>query len=299
MDRLQAMSVFVTVADEAGFAAAARRLNMSPPSVTRAISEMEARLGARLLHRSTRSLKLTEAGERYLADCRRILAEIEEADRHAAGVHATPRGLVTITASVPFGHMVLSPVLFDLMDLYPDISISLQLHDRIVHLLDEGVDVAVRIADLPDSSLSAVRVGTVRRMLCASPDYLAEHGSPATPEDLSRHKLIDFVNMAPGGEWTFHNDGGTISVKPASQLHVNKSNVAVAAALAGRGVTRVFSYMVADELKAGSLQAVLCDHEPPPIPVHIVHKEAGQTSARVRAVVDHCVERLSKHPAIH
>ncbi len=299
MDRLQAMSVFVTVANEAGFAAAARRLNMSPPSVTRAVSELEARLGARLLHRTTRSLQLTEAGERYLADCRRILSEIEEADRHAGGIHAAPSGLVKVTASVPFGGMVLTPILFDLLDRYPDISISLQLHDRIVHLLDEGMDVAVRIAELPDSSLTAVRVGSVRRMLCASPVYLEEKGRPNSPSDLSDHQLIDFVNMAPGGEWTFHNADDTMKFRPVSQLHVNKSNVAIAAAVAGRGITRVLSYMISKELALGELEPVLVDLEPPPIPVHIVHKEAGQTSARVRAVLDHCVEHLRKHPAIH
>lgn len=298
MDRLQAMSVFVAVADEAGFAAAARRLNMSPPTVTRAVSEIETRLGARLLHRTTRSLHLTEAGERYVSDCRRILSEIEEADLHAAGIHAAPRGLVTVTASVPFGRMVLMPVLFDLLERYPDISISYQLHDRIVHLLDEGMDVAVRIADLPDSTLTAVRVGSVRRMLCASPEYLQEHGRPRSLSELSEHKIIDFVNMAPGGEWSLHSGDDVKSFKPLSQLHVNKADVAIAAATIGRGITRVFSYMIVNELEAGTLETVLEDYEPPPIPVHIVHKEAGQTSARVRAVVDHCVEYLRKHPAL-
>ena len=198
MDRLQAMSVFVAVADEAGFAAAARRLNMSPPTVTRAVSELETRLGARLLHRTTRSLHLTEAGRRYLADCRRILSEIEEADRHAAGTHARPRGLVTVTASVPLGRMVLMPVLTDLLDRYSEISISLQLLDRMVHLLDEGIDVAIRIGELPDSSLTAIRIGTVRRVLCASPEYLEVHGRPNCPSDLSDHEIINNVSMASG-----------------------------------------------------------------------------------------------------
>jgi len=299
MDRLQAMTVFVTVADEAGFSAAARRLNMSPPSVTRAVSEIEARLGARLLHRTTRSLKLTQAGQRYLADCRRILSEIEEADRHAAGIHAAPQGLVIVTASVPFGRIVLAPILFNLLDCYPDISVSLQLHDRIVHLLDEGMDVAVRIAELPDSSLAAVRVGSVRRMLCASPEYLDEYSRPHSLSDLSKHKIINFENMAPGGEWMLHHDNNIRSFKPVSQLHVNKADVAIAAAVKGRGITRVFSYMIVSELAAGTLEAVLECYEPPPIPVHIVHKEAGQTSARVRAVVDYCVEHLRKHPALN
>lgn len=299
MDRLQTMSVFVAVAEEAGFAPAARRLNMSPPSVTRAVSTLEERIGARLLHRTTRSLRLTEAGQRYLDDCRRILSEIEEADEHVAGVHAAPRGLVSVTASVPFGGMVLGPIVFDLQDRYPEILISIVLVDRIVHLMDEGLDVAVRIAELPDSTLSAVRVGSVRRALCASPEYLAKNGHPRSPTDLDDHELIDFVNMAPGGDWAFHSDGKIEHVKPEARLHVNKADVAIAAAVAGRGITRVLSYMVISHLQTGALKIVLEDYEPPPLPVHIVHKEGGHTTARVRAVVDHLVESLRQSPAIY
>ncbi len=298
MDRLQAMSVFISVADESGFAAAARKLNMSAPTVTRAISELEERLGARLLHRSTRLLQLTEAGRRYLTDCRRILAEFEEAGLNATGIHSAPRGVVSITASVPFGRMVLMPIMFDMMDRYPEIQVSFQLYDLIVHLLEEGVDVAVRIAELPDSSFSAVRVGSVRSILCASPDYLEKLGVPDDPCQLVDHRVIDFVNMAPNGEWNFQSNGGSISYTPQSQLHVNKADVAIAAAVAGRGITRVFSYMVTSELAQGKLAIVLENFEMPPIPVHVMHKEAGQTSTRVRAVVDHCVEHLRKHEAL-
>ena len=169
MDRLQTMTVFVAVAEELGFAAAARRLNMSPPSVSRAVSDLEIRLGARLLHRTTRSVTLTDAGARYLADCKRILAEIREADDHAAGTHTAPRGLVSVTGSVMFGRMMLTPILLDLQKQYPDISIQTLFVDRLVHLAEEGLDVAVRIAELPDSSLTAIRVGSVRRVVCASP----------------------------------------------------------------------------------------------------------------------------------
>ena len=299
MDRLQTMSVFVAVADEAGFAAASRRLNMSPPSVTRAVSNLEERLGARLLHRTTRSLQLTDAGTRYLDDCRRILSDIEEADEHASGTHAAPRGLVSVTASVPFGGMVLAPVLNSLLDRYPDISLSVMLVDRIVHLMDEGIDVAVRIAELPDSTLSAIRVGQVRRALCASPEYLAKNGRPKTLEDLRDHELIDFTNMAQGGEWLFSKGGKVEHFKPKARLHVNKADVAISAAIAGRGLTRVLSYMTLEHIKAGALEFVLEDCEQPAIPVHIVHKETGRTTARVRAVVDHLVEHLRKSPALH
>ena len=193
MDRLQTIEVFVAVAEEGGFARAARRLSMSPPAVTRAVSQLEARLGCRLLHRTTRSLRLSEAGQRYLVDCRRILAEIEEAERHAAGIHAAPRGMVSVTASVMFGRIVLAPVLHDLLDRYPEIAVSAVFVDRVVHLMNEGIDVAVRIAELPDSTLSASRIGSVRRVLCASPDYIAARGQPRAPADLGsgNHGVVE------------------------------------------------------------------------------------------------------------
>ena len=298
MDRLHTMSVFVAVAEETGFAPAARRLNMSPPSVTRAVSELEQRLGARLLHRTTRSVHLTDAGQRYLADCRRILSEIEEIDRHAAGIHAAPRGTVTVTASVLFGRMVLAPILLDLLDRYPDISLHTMYVDRVVHMVEEGIDIAVRIADLPDSSLSAIRVGSVRRVLCASPNYLDTHNRPETPAALAAHDTIDFVNMTPGGEWNFDQGGKAHGFKPRSRLRVNSADAAIAAALSGRGITRVLSYMIAPQLAAGTLVTVLDDVGPPSVPVHVVHKEPGQTSARIRAVVDHLVEYLRKEPSL-
>lgn len=298
MDQLQTMSVFVGVADAGGFASAARRLNMSPPSVTRAVSELEGRLGCRLLHRTTRSLHLTEAGQRYLADCRRILAEIEEADRHAAGLHAAPRGLVSVTASAMFGREVLAPILLELLDRYPDITVSSLFVDRVVHLVDEGIDVAVRIAELPDSSLTAVRVGGVRRVLCAAPSYLAARGRPTEPAALAGHDIIDFVNQTPGGEWAFEKDNRQLAFRPASRLRVNAADAAIAAAIAGRGITRVLSYMIAAHVKQGALEIVLPDFEPPVVPVHVVHKEPGQTSARVRALVDHLVQHLKRHPAL-
>ncbi len=298
MDRLQTMSVFIEVADQAGFAAAARRLNLSPPSVTRAVSELEARLGARLFHRTTRSVQLTEAGERFLADCRRILSEIDIAEQHAAGLHTQPSGLVTVTSSVLFGRTVLAPVLLGLLNAYPDISVMAMAADRVVHMYEDGIDVAVRIAHLPDSSLTAIRAGKVRKVLCASKDYLADHGRPAHPSGLVDHDLIDFVNLTAAGEWIFGGDNDPIVHKPMSRFRVNNAEVAIEAAKAGHGIARVFSYMIAAELKSGDLEIVLDGYEPPAVPVHVVHKEAGQTSARVRAVVDYLVQGLRKHPAI-
>ncbi len=292
------MAVFVRVADEGGFAAAARRLNLSPPSITRAVSEIETRLGCRLLHRTTRSVRLTDAGQRYLADCRRILLEIEEADRHAAGIHAAPRGMVSVSGSAMFGRTVLTPILLDLLDRYPEISVSALFIDRVVHLIDEGIDVAVRIAELPDSSLTATRVGAVRRVLCASPRYLASRGLPRTPADLSDHDIVDFVNMTPGGEWALQKNGKPRGFRPSSNMKVNMADSAIDAARADRGITRVLSYMIDADVKRGALEIVLADYEPPAVPVHVVHKEPGHTSARVRAVVDHLVERLKRNPAL-
>jgi len=298
MDRLQTMAVFIAVAEETGFAAAARRLNMSPPSVTRAVGELEARLGARLLHRTTRAVRMTDAGERYLADCRRIVLEIEEADSQAAGIHATPRGTVSLTGSALFGRIVLTPILVDLLDRYPDISIDTLFVDRVVHLFDEGIDIAVRIADLPDSSLAAIRVGGVRPLLCASPDYLVATGYPQMPSDLAEHETIDFVNIMPHGEWALVRDGKGHSFKTRSRLRANSADVAIAAAVAGRGITRVLSYMIAPQLENGELEIVLPDFTPPAVPVHVVHKEQGQTSGRVRAVVDHLADRLRQAPVL-
>ena len=298
MDRLHTMSVFVAVAETAGFASAARRLNMSPPAVTRAVTELEQRLGAKLLHRTTRTVRLTEAGDRYLVDCKRLLSEIEEIDRSAAGVHSAPRGKVIVSASVLFGRMVLVPILLDLLDHYQDIEIDALYVDRVTHLMDEGIDVAVRIAHLPDSSLSAVRVGSVRRVLCASPDYLAKRGQPGTLSALLDHELIDFVNLARSNEWSFVEKGKTVSLRPAARFRVNNADAGIAAALSGRGITRVLSYMIAPQLAAGTLELVLDSFAPPPIPVHVVHKETGQPSARVRAVVDFLAERLRVDPRL-
>ena len=298
MDRLQTMAVFIAVAEEAGFAAAARRLNMSPPSVTRAVGELESRLGARLLHRTTRAVRMTDAGERYVADCRRIVSEIEEADSQAAGIHASPRGIVSLTGSALFGRIVLTPILVDLLDRYPDISIDTLFVDRVVHLFDEGIDIAVRIADLPDSSLAAIRVGTVRPVLCASPGYLAAAGKPKAPSDLAGHETIDFVNIMPHGEWALERDGKSHSFRTRSRLRANSADVAIAAVVAGRGITRVLSYMVAPQIESGELEIVLPEFTPPAVPVHVVHKEQGQTSGRVRAVVDHLAEHLRQAPVL-
>jgi len=296
VDRLEIMRVFVVVAEEQGFAPAARRLAMSPPAVTRAVSALEERIGTRLLHRTTRVVRLTEAGTRFLADCKRILGEIEEAQASAAGLHAEPRGQLAVTAPVMFGRMHVAPIVFDFLARHPRLTLRTLFVDRVVDMIDEGLDVAVRIAELPDSSLHAVRVGSVRRVVCASPDYLAAHGAPRTPADLSKLDAIAFSLGGSAEEWSFASGE---MVSPPTQLVVNSLDVAVAAAVAGRGVARVLSYQIAPELRAGRLEIVLAQFEPPPVPISVVYAEGRRAAAKVRAFVDFAVARLRSDPALN
>lgn len=292
MDRFQAMRVFVAVADTAGFAPAARKLHMSPPAVTRAIAVLEERLGVLLFHRTTRQVRLTEAGSRFLEDCRRILADLEEAEDSVGGAHRAPHGLLSITASVRFGAMVVAPMALEFLDRYPEVSVQTLFMDRVVNLLDEGIDVAVRIGPLPDSGLTAIRVGSVRRVVCATPAYLQARGIPQAPEDLAAHDIVVFSALNPRPEWQFRGPQGDVAVPLSTRLTVNMADVAIAAALAGRGLTRVLSYMIAPDLRAGRLQIVLADHETTPLPIHVVYQEGRKAPTRVRAFVDFMVERL-------
>jgi len=289
VDRLESMRVFVAVAETQGFARAARRLSMSPPAVTRAVSALEERIGTRLLHRTTRIVRLTEAGGRFLADCKRILGEIEEAENSASGSHAEPRGQLAVTSPVMFGRMYVAPAILDFLAHHPRVTARMLFLDRVVDLIEEGLDVAVRIAHLPDSSLHAIQVGSVRRVVCASPDYLAARGVPRTPTELSQHDAIAFASGASPETWSFASDE---TLSPPARLIVNGNDVAIAAAVAGRGVARVLSYQIAPELRAGKLQVVLTEFEPPPIPISVVYAEGRRAAAKVRTFVDFAVERL-------
>ncbi len=241
---------------------------------------------------------------RFAANCRCAPASASIRRNGSVAVNCPRRGLpsrrgiVSLTGSALFGRIVLTPILVDLLDRYPDISIDTLFVDRVVHLFDEGIDIAVRIADLPDSSLAAIRVGSVRPVLCASPGYLAVAGKPKVPRDLAGHETIDFVNIMPHGEWALERDGKSHSFKTRSRLRANSADVAIAAVVAGRGITRVLSYMVAPQIESGELEIVLPEFAPPAVPVHVVHKEQGQTSGRVRAVVDHLAEHLRQAPVL-
>lgn len=297
MDRLLEFRVFVAVAEAGGFAPAARRLGLSPPSVTRAVAALEQRLGAQLLHRTTRSVRLTEAGERFLDDSRRILADIEEAEAAAGGAYAEPQGRLAVTAPAMFGRLHVAPLVLDFLAQHPGVVVRTFFADRIVHLLDEGFDAAVRIAHLPDSSLTAVRVGAVRRVLVASPAYLSRRGAPKSVAELAEHDAIGFSQTGARPRWSFGPDGRE-EATPRMQLLTNTSEVAIAAAVAGRGLTRVLSYQVAAEVAAARLKVVLRDEEPPPLPVHIVYPSGRRTAAKVRAFVDFAAERLRGEPAL-
>ncbi len=288
------MRVFVAVAEAGGFASAARSLRASPPAVTRAVAALEDRIGARLLHRTTRTVRLTEAGARFLADARRILAELDEAEATAAGAHAEPRGQLAVTAPLLFGKMHVAPVVLDFLARHPAVSARTLFVDRVVDLMDEGIDVAVRIAVLPDSTLSAIRVGHVRRVVCAAPGYLARNGVPAVPRDLERFDCIGFQSGAAPAPWVFPaaSGDGSETVRPPMRLLVNNADVAVEAAIAGRGITRVLSYQAAEAVRDGRLAVLLADREPPPVPVQLVHLEGRRAAARVRAFVDFATERL-------
>ncbi|MGE8657105.1 MAG: LysR family transcriptional regulator [Achromobacter sp.] len=288
------MSVFLAVAEARSFAAAARRLAMSAPSVTRSVAALERRLGTLLLVRTTRSLRLTEAGQRYAADCRVILDAVEQADDAAAGAMAAPRGSLHVTAPALFGERHVMPAVMGYLRQHREVSVRALLVDRVVNLLDEGVDVAVRIGALPDSSLTAIPVGQVRRVVCASPAFLRRHGTPENPDALARFCTITAAMEGRGSQWRFLQDGQPLRLALASQLTVTSFRAAVAAAREGWGLTQVVSYQVARDLDSGALQVVLRDYETPPLPVHVVYPEGRKSSAKVRSFVDFCVDALRR-----
>ena len=292
MDRYHLMSVFVAVAEMEGFAAAARRLNMSPPAVTRAISTLEERLGVRLLTRTTRFVRVTEAGARYLEDARRIMADFDEADAAAAGSNATPRGLLAVTAPVLFGRLYVMPVVTEYQTQFTQTTVSALFVDRVVNMVDEGIDVGIRIGVLPDSSLRAIRVGRVRRVVVGAPAYFEQSGAPKTPEDLQHHRLIAASGVSPTAEWAFGDAENKKVLKVQPRIQVNTNDSALAAARQGFGLTRLMSYQVAPQLASGELKTLLNDYEGPVLPIHVVHREGRHGATKVRSFVDLIVERL-------
>jgi DNA-binding transcriptional LysR family regulator len=297
MDRIDAMKVFVAAVDEGSLAGAGRRLRRSPAAVSRAIAFLEHHVGAELLHRTTRSLKLSEAGERYAAACRRVLTELEEADILAGGERTAPRGTLTLTAPVVPGEDVLRPVLDAFMKDYPAVTVRLVLLDRPVNLIDEGIDVALRIAHLADSSFVAIKLGEVRRVIAASPTYLAQHPVINEPADLAKHRIISMTHFGMDS-WSFppaKKSSVPRAVQFAPRLIVNTVRAAVASAAEGHGVTRLFSYHISEEIREGRLQILLAKDEYPPLPVHLLAPQGRFAVPKVRAFVDFAGPRLKRY----
>lgn len=295
MDKFHSIQTFIKVADTGGFSIAARVLNMSPPAVTRAISSLEDQLGTLLFVRTTRSVRLTESGQRFLEDSRRILLDLQEAEEAAIGSHATPRGELRITAPALFGKMFVTPILGEFLNLHPHVNATTLYLDRVVNLMDEGLDIAIRIGNLPDSSLTAVRCGTVRQVAFASPGYVKQNGLPKHPDDLSGHKLIQAMALSASNEWTFMEEGAPYSVRIDPRVRMNTNDAVIEMALNGWGISRLLSYQVAPYFTEGRLQHVLQEYELPAMPIHVVHQEGRMVSAKIRAFVDFMATRLRAH----
>jgi DNA-binding transcriptional LysR family regulator len=298
MDRWQAMRIFVRVADSGGFSEAARQLNMSPPAVTRAFAALEDLIGTCLLTRTTRSVKLTEAGGRYVENCRRILAEIEDAEAAAAGSYATPSGLLTVTAPVQFGRIYVLPVITEYLSRYSVVTARALFVDRVINMVEERADVGIGIGHLADSGLTASRVGTVRRIACAAPSYLDRYGAPIEPRELRDHAAIGSTSIGGLAEWRFGRRRRTaVTVRP--RLICTTIDAALAAAIDGLGIVRLLSYQVAPAVAEGRLRTVLDDHEEEVMPIHVVSPDGRRAPAKVRAFIDLAVQRLRSNPMIN
>lgn len=292
MDRLEAMSVFLAAVETGSLSAAGRRLDMPLATVSRKLSDLEAHMRTRLLHRSTRALTLTEAGQGYLVACKRILEDVEEAERVAAGEYSAPKGDLVVTAPILFGRLHVLPVVTEFLKAFPDVDLRLVLGDRVLNLRDDHVDLALRIGNLPDSALVATRVGVIRQVVCGSPAYFAQRGSPRRPEDLSNHACISFEGLMFADTWRFGSGKSEIPVPVHSRLIVNTADAAIAAAIAGIGVTRPLSYQVAGAQQAGELEIVLREFESEPWPVSLVHAGHGRLPLKLRAFIDFATPRL-------
>lgn len=292
MDRLEAMAVLLQVVEQGNLSAAGRKLGVPLTTISRKLAELERHLGARLVLRSNRHVTLTEAGQAYVAASQRILAAVTEAEEAASGAFTAARGDLNITAPLVFGRLHVVPVVTEFLRIYPDIDIRLTLADRMLHLQDDHVDLALRIGTLPDSSLKAVRVGAVRRVVCASPGYLARHGTPLQPADLGQHQCVTFTGLMTAERWTFQTDAGEKSVQVRSRLAVNTAEAAIDAAIAGLGLTRVLSYQISAAESLGQLQTVLQPFEPAAVPVSLLFDGQSALPLKLRAFLDFAADRL-------
>jgi DNA-binding transcriptional LysR family regulator len=292
MDRLKSMSTLLAAVEAGSLSGASRKLRMPLATVSRKVSELETHLRVRLLNRSSRRLTLTDAGRSYVAACKRILEDIGTAERAAAGEYSAPRGELIMTAPIVFGRLHVLPVVIAFLEAYPEIDVRLALADSVIDLLENQVDVALRIGELPDSSLVATRVGAIRRVVCASPRYFAERGAPKIPGDLTAHACITFGGLTSPQEWIFKVGRSAKSVAVHSRLVVNTAEAAVDAAVASIGITRVLSYQAAAALRSGALTLALRDFEPAPSPVSLVHAGQPLLPLKLRAFLDFATPRL-------
>ncbi|KQV53246.1 LysR family transcriptional regulator [Pelomonas sp. Root1217] len=288
MDRFEAMTVFVAIAEAGSLSAAARKLEQPLATVSRKLTLLEAQLKTRLIARSTRRLELTDAGRDYLEASRQILEQVADAERAAAGAYARPHGRLVISAPVVFGRLHLLPLIVEFLREFPDVDVRLIQADRVVNLLEEHVDLALRIGELADSGLVATKVGEIRRVCCASPAYLAAYGRPSAPADLARHACISFEGLMSASRWVFPAE--TVEIR--SRLAVTTAEAAIAAAEQGLGVARVLSYQVADAVQAGRLERLLPEHEPAPVPVSLIYPGQGRLPMKCRAFLDYAAPRL-------
>jgi DNA-binding transcriptional LysR family regulator len=292
MDRLESMSTLLAAVESGSLSAASRKLGMPLATVSRKVSELEAHLRTRLVNRTSRRLSLTDAGRSYVEACKQILEDIGEAERAATGEYIVPRGDLVITAPIVFGRLHVLPVAIEFLKAYPDIDIRVALADHMVNLQEHDVDLAVRIGELPDSSLVATRVGSIRQVVCGSPVYFAERGTPKSPRDLTNHHCITFDGLASPVSWKFVEGKSTVSVSIHSRLIVNTAEAAIDTAIAAVGVTRVLSYQIANALQVGALAIALRKYEPAPWPVSLVYAGQGLLPLKLRAFLDFAAPRL-------
>ncbi|MGE4187177.1 MAG: LysR substrate-binding domain-containing protein [Hyphomicrobiaceae bacterium] len=292
MDRFYELKVMLAVAEAGGFAKAAARLNSSPPTVTRTIAALEARLGVEIFTRTTRRVHLTEAGRVLAERARLVLADLEAAEREASGEAAVPTGQLTISASVTMGRFMLPPIISAYLDAHPRVTARAVLYDRVVNLVEEGVDVALRVGQLPDSSMMSRTVGEVRRLLVASPRYLERRGTPRAPAELKLHSIIAFSGLMPNREWTYVGERSTNRISLQPRFEINDAAAAIEAAEASDGITIALSYMVAKQMREGRLVPVLGRYAPPAVPVQLVYPESRLVAPRVRSFVDFATPRL-------
>lgn len=299
MDKFESMKVFMEVARCMSFAAAAENIGLSAPAITRAIASLEKRLGAKLFHRTTRHVRLTEQGARFLDDAKHILETLEEAEAAVSGGYATPKGTLSVTAPVLFGEKHITPIITEYLHQHKEVAVNAMYYDRVTNLVEEGIDIAIRIGHLRDSNLYATPVGEVRRMICASPHYFHQFGKPQTPAELNKHQIIFASTFDTTTTWHFFNQGEKQSVKLTPRLRCNQNGAALNAAVQGFGVTRLMSYQVSEAIEHGQLECALIDYEEAPLPVNIVYLEGRRASAKIRAFIELTAQRLQQKLANH